>query len=706
MIEAKQNTATDVSVEKATSCNVQDVSSGHVYSLVTYGFKDSGGKVMTWNAVIGVSVRLFMPGGRHVDVEVDSDGNVKRTVSFGDGVFVSHEKCDGRIFSCATSGGSAGSCTGCVYVEFRECAGSETMKAIFPESAIIRAGVGQGTRKDVMVARIEGDWKIAKSPTASGVVFDVVMACHEPVMRAEDQEDADRRASERMKYDLSAMLSGGSGAARRDAAGKDTAHRVNSGYDEIDYGMPRKCAFATYAKGETHERFRENLVGKLKWYMPGVDILDLDINEAKLFLGGMKEDAAIYFSRLAIPLMDQFRKYDRVVWVDADVDVVSGMFAGILSLDTGSGGVAMSSDICQGKYRKHMEDVFGSFDKQVYMNAGVVVMDLYKIDKSAWKEKIDAGLKKYGENKFRWRDQDMLNAYFDVKEMNVRYNFLWNRRGIDSARPYAIHYCNKHGRKKLLELLSSSEKGRGTDPVDAVFVIGTGSVNGNEELRYALRNLEKHCGFVRDVYICGECPEWVDRKVVKHILWPDRFKHAKDANIIDKLLRACEFPGMAKNILFCSDDQFQTRKCEWSDFAPRQLRKYDPGDTWYADKDREWHNRLRDTLERDRIRRKKSGLDEKAVFYWQPHMWMQIDRDKFIEYAKWSGYEHRKDTIIASGYFNYVGAAPLRNYEHVFIGGSPKELPNAVHVAYCDGSYNAAMGFLKGMFPEKSRFEL
>jgi hypothetical protein len=135
-------------------------------------------------------------------------------------------------------------------------------------------------------------------------------------------------------------------------------------------------------------------------------------------------------------------------------------------------------------------------------------------------------------------------------------------------------------------------------PVDAVFVIGTDSVGNNEELRYALRSLACNCKFVRDVYICGFCPSWVDRSVVRHLQWPDRFSHAKDANIIDKLRHACEQPGIAKRILFCSDDQFQTRECTWDDFAPRYLRRYSSDDNWYALKKRVWHDRLRDTLER------------------------------------------------------------------------------------------------------------
>lgn len=246
----------------------------------------------------------------------------------------------------------------------------------------------------------------------------------------------------------------------------------------------------------------------------------------------------------------------------------------------------------------------------------------------------------------------------------------------------------------------------GEGPIDAVFVIGTGSVDSNEELRYALRNLERHCRFVRDVYICGFCPKWVDRSAVIHLNWPDRFSHAKDANIIDKLRHACEHKGIAKRILFCSDDQFQTRECEWEDFRPRYLRRYASNDRWYEDRKRVWHTRLRNTLEREVRRRASIGMDVNDVFYYQPHIWMPVDRDRFIDYARWCNYESRTDTIIASGYYNFVDAHGVPDFDHSFIGAVGAGELRTTHAAYHDGSEKAAMKVLKAMFPSRSRFEL
>lgn len=247
---------------------------------------------------------------------------------------------------------------------------------------------------------------------------------------------------------------------------------------------------------------------------------------------------------------------------------------------------------------------------------------------------------------------------------------------------------------------------RSEDPIDAVFVIGTGSKHGNEELRYALRNVERNCPFVRTVYIVGECPEWVNRDEVVHLPWRDRFRFAKDSNIIDKMVHACESPGIARKILFCSDDQFQTRVCSWDDFAPVWLREYDKDDTWYTDLDREWHARLRRTLERERLRRVAMGMGEGGIYYWEPHIYAPFDRDLFLKYAAWSDYEHRDDTIIMSGYFNFIGQRGRKNDDHAFIWSDKDFERGTTHIAYTDDEpYDTAMRYLHAHFPAPCRFE-
>ena len=267
-------------------------------------------------------------------------------------------------------------------------------------------------------------------------------------------------------------------------------------------------------------------------------------------------------------------------------------------------------------------------------------------------------------------------------------------------------WTEDNGHAKLIEWIGDDVSNYYEGPVDAVFVIGSGSTADNEELRYALRCVERNCPFVRRVYIVGECPAWIDRSALTHVPWPERFRHAKDANIVDKLREACETPGIARRILFCSDDQFVTRVCSWHDFAPRWLRVYRPDDSWYSDMGRGWYMMLRGTLERERLRRIELGMSCDDIYYWEPHIYSPIDRDLFIEYAKWCGYETRDDTITQSGYYNYVRQRGQRTYDHTYVAEGHDWSRITTHIAYFDGSTNTAMRYLRHTFPERSRFEL
>ena len=647
---------------------------------------------MTLHAVVGSSVQLMLPGSRLVDVDFNhiNPGDVPSIGMFGNGVFASFITLDDdRLSKSIASNGP------CAVVEYLDGKNRRDKRSavICGDTVIETAG---GCR---FVVSRSGDGWHARKLSGDGECS-VVGECKEPGDEGAPPDGIPSELPRLFTPQFVVQPESPLGTLNATMPAVESDFKVD--YGTIDYGMPRRCAFAVGAKGKLHEALKKNLVSKLQWYVPGVDIVDVDMPEARMYIGDVGGYDELCFSKLAIPLMKQFERYDRVIWVDDDVDVQSSMFAGVLAVDSGASGVAASPDMYQKFYRHYMEEGVPGYSKTVYFNTGVTVLDLYKIDRGEWKRRLEDGVRMHAKKHFRWRDQDVLNGFFDVREMSYKYNCLWCREGVEQDDPYAIHYCNSHGARVLMDILSSGPDG---NAVDAVFVIGTGSQNGNEELKYALRNLDAHCKFIRNVYICGECPDWVDTFVVHHLPWPDRFRHAKDANIIDKLRHACEQPGIAKKILFCSDDQFQTRPCTWDDFYPRYLRKYDRSDDWYATRNRVWHTRLRDTLDRDFVRREAKGLDTGNIYYWQPHIWMPIDRDKFIEYAQWSDYEHRVDTIIASGYFNFVNPKPMPNNDHVFIGGG--DVPDVLHIAYTDGdSYNAAMRFLTKKFPTKCRFEV
>jgi len=52
------------------------------------------------------------------------------------------------------------------------------------------------------------------------------------------------------------------------------------------------------------------------------------------------------------------------------------------------------------------------------------------------------------------------------------------------------------------------------DRIDVLYILGKGSLYGNEELRYSLRSLDKFGQNVGRLFITGECPEFINREKI------------------------------------------------------------------------------------------------------------------------------------------------------------------------------------------------
>lgn len=102
--------------------------------------------------------------------------------------------------------------------------------------------------------------------------------------------------------------------------------------------------------------------------------------------------------------------------------------------------------------------------------------------------------------------------------------------------------------------------------VDIVFVLGTGSIWDNNEIRYSLRSIQKHLSNYRDIYIVGEKPTFL--KDIIHIPHPDETQF-KETNIFKKVVRASIEPTVSQDFLFFNDDHFLL-----SDFDATQFPFY------------------------------------------------------------------------------------------------------------------------------------
>jgi len=245
-------------------------------------------------------------------------------------------------------------------------------------------------------------------------------------------------------------------------------------------------------------------------------------------------------------------------------------------------------------------------------------------------------------------------------------------------------------------------------PIDVVYPLGTGSKWGDNELRYSLRSLEKNFPDLGRVFIVGHKPPWLktgDRLI--HIPMPDKHKHNKDANLIDKVLAACE-AGVSERFVFCSDDQLFLQPIRFAEMA-KPLHggnlQTKPEKFWG---DGSWKKRLKAT---------RDVLQERgfSVFHYDTHCPTPYHREAFVKVAKSFDYAPPPGYTINTLYVNAAGmegepvngrkltlekanndAADIRN-----------RMKRRMFLGYSNAGLTVALKqVLKEMFSEKSRFEM
>lgn len=99
--------------------------------------------------------------------------------------------------------------------------------------------------------------------------------------------------------------------------------------------------------------------------------------------------------------------------------------------------------------------------------------------------------------------------------------------------------------------------------MDIVIPLGTESKWKDNELRFALRSIEKNLTGYRNVIIVGHCPPWIQNVV--HIKKDDR-AGKKQFSIFQKTLEAFNHSETSDSILFWNDDHFLMNPIDVRDF--------------------------------------------------------------------------------------------------------------------------------------------
>ena len=89
--------------------------------------------------------------------------------------------------------------------------------------------------------------------------------------------------------------------------------------------------------------------------------------------------------------------------------------------------------------------------------------------------------------------------------------------------------------------------------MDAVYILGSGSLAGNEEIRFSIRSLCENMLDLRNLYIIGEDPGFLHD--FEHVVMLDSSKE-RHVNAYFKVLRACGLPELSDEFLLMNDDFF------------------------------------------------------------------------------------------------------------------------------------------------------
>ncbi len=243
--------------------------------------------------------------------------------------------------------------------------------------------------------------------------------------------------------------------------------------------------------------------------------------------------------------------------------------------------------------------------------------------------------------------------------------------------------------------------------IDIVYPIGPGSEwQGHEELRYSIRSACKHVQGLRDIYIIGFCPAWA--KGVIHIPVPDVHKHNKDANLIDKVLAACQQPALSTLFIRMSDDQYFLKPWTLSRNIKPQAHGclVRDGITWRGNG--KYHTKIERTL-------KVLQQHGKKTWFFDTHLPSVYDKFEFIEAMRQVDYITSPGFTINTLYHNMAGNKPNGLLLHNQWAGIKEKLTLAEIADKCQGKQylnNTPGGlsdgfkqYLQEQFAEPCRFE-
>ena len=202
-----------------------------------------------------------------------------------------------------------------------------------------------------------------------------------------------------------------------------------------------RVAYVFAYHGDRYARWCANAVASLRCHVP----------DAKIFVARLDNADDAYFYRLRLPLSQDLRRnFDRVVWIDCDVEIVSPNFAAFAHIKTDAEVIACVDPTEAHCKRRLNAQLNGAIkpDKlaETYCNDGVCCFNLAAIDPMSWTDRLANALEQHQLYNFQLRDQDCLFLMTKCAVAPSQFNTFWAEVGSALVAPCAIHYT---GNKRL-----------------------------------------------------------------------------------------------------------------------------------------------------------------------------------------------------------------------------------------------------------------
>lgn len=334
----------------------------------------------------------------------------------------------------------------------------------------------------------------------------------------------------------------------------------------------KKMAIAVYARGMKHHVYRANLIKSVKKFLPDIDVLDVDPSRLFDVTKPIPYGVRAFFHKLAIPVDPKFDDYDRVVYIDCDTDVVSSDFMKIADVETSDDGLAAVPDLGQKMRIAELRIADPSFNKPVYVNSGLLVFDMKKINKDSWRTRVKVGVRRWLSG---WRrkkplfyDQFVINTEFDVNPIDPRFSWFASQK-LPEGGAWLIHYCG-HSKGRLDLTISSRHASQNLDyPVDVVYAVGQDTSDIDfAPLRWSIRSLGMHAKGIRNVVVVSEKkPDWLSDEAI-FVEYGNKYPGSsfKDSNITLKVINGARAAGVSKQFLYSSDDHFLVDNIDFREY--------------------------------------------------------------------------------------------------------------------------------------------